>query len=74
MSLEQFVAGILNVNPNLIESLDQIQQSDGSIVIKLKLCVKGIFCPYCKRVSFAHIVKASLNLTALPRKLLHTPY
>jgi len=54
MSLEQFVAGILNVNPELIEDLDQIQQSDGSIVIKLRLHVKTCVCPYCKGKVKAH--------------------
>lgn len=48
MSLTQFVANILNISEDRIETLLSISQSDGSIVIKLKLCVNIFSCPYCK--------------------------
>ena len=48
MSLNQFVAGILNINPEVIEDLFEVPQSDESILIKLKLRVKPAECPYCK--------------------------
>lgn len=69
MSLEQFVAGMLNINPELIQDLDQIQQSDGSIVIKLKLCVKAGFCPYCKGKVKAHgFTKKTLTHSVLANR------
>lgn len=48
MSLTQFIANILNISEDRIETLLSIPQSDGSIVIKLKLCVNIFSCPYCK--------------------------
>ena len=37
MSLDQFVADILNINCDQIEHIQQITKSDNSIVIKVKL-------------------------------------
>ena len=54
MSLHQFISEILNINSEDIEDLLQISQSDGSILIKVKLVVKPTSCPYCKGPVFIH--------------------
>lgn len=54
MSLHQFISEILNINSEDIEDLLQISQSDGSILIKVKLVVKPASCPYCKGPVFIH--------------------
>ena len=48
MSINQFVADMLNINSNQIEHIQQITKSDNSIVIKVKLCVNNFACPYCR--------------------------
>ena len=37
MSLENFITDMLNIELNMIEKIDSLKQSDGSIVIKIHL-------------------------------------
>lgn len=48
MSLDQFVADMLNINCDQIEHIHQITKSDNSIVIKVRLRVNNFTCPYCR--------------------------
>ncbi len=48
MSNTKFITDILNINETDAESITSIQQSDGSIIIKVRLKpVEDITCPYC---------------------------
>ena len=47
MSLKMFITDMLNIELSEIESLNSISHSDGSIVIKVKLCRKeNVSCPH----------------------------
>ena len=49
MSLSHFITNILNIESDMIESLDSIPQSDHSILIKIKLVKDpSLVCPLCK--------------------------
>ena len=65
MSLEKFITDMLNIESSEIESLNSIPHSDGSIVIKVKLCRKeNMSCPLCHGYVKIH--------GYYPRKLLHS--
>ena len=49
MSLHQFITNILNIKPEQIQDLLTLNQSDGSMVIKIRLVDAHCICPYCKR-------------------------
>lgn len=50
MSLENFITDMLNIEPNMIEKMDTLKQSDGSIVVKIRLIRDpNVVCPLCKQ-------------------------
>ena len=48
--MRQFITNMLNIQEDKIEELQTIAQSDGSIIINLKLKVTSKICPFrtCK--------------------------
>ena len=65
MSIEKFITDILNINAETIEKLNSIPQSDGSIIIKVRLKPNSdIMCPLCNRKGKIHGYS--------PRKLIHS--
>lgn len=50
MSLKKFITDILNIPPEKIDSIDSIDCSDSSVMLRIKLVPeKDILCPYCKK-------------------------
>ena len=47
--MRQFITNMLNIQEDKIEELQTIAQSDGSIIINLKLKVTSKICPFCSR-------------------------
>ena len=45
--MRQFITNMLNIQEDKIEELQTIAQSDGSIIINLKLKVTSKICPFC---------------------------
>lgn len=45
--MRQFITTMLNIQEDKIEELQTIAQSDGSIIINLKLKVTSKICPFC---------------------------
>lgn len=66
MSLENFITAFLNINPESIQELSHIIQSDNSILIKLKLKPQIFTCPFCKGKIKIH--------GYYPRKLNHSTF
>ena len=50
LGLELFVSHLLNIRPEQILSLSEITQSQGDIVIKIKLQDNRLPCPYCRQI------------------------
>ena len=50
MSLENFITDMLNIELDMIEKIASLKQSDGSIVIKIRLVRnKNEYCPLCQQ-------------------------
>lgn len=64
MSLNQFITEMLNIKQEDIAELIPITQSDGAVIIKIKLMNKIATCPYCN--------KKIKNHGYYQRKLLHS--
>mgnify|MGYP002707721595 FL=1 len=45
--MRQFITNMLNIQEDKIEELQTIAQSDGSVIINLKLKVTSKICPFC---------------------------
>lgn len=66
MSLHQFITNILNIKPEQIQDLLTLNQSDGSMVIKIRLVDAHCICPYCNGQTHIH--------GYYPRKLTHSTF
>lgn len=66
MSLHQFITNILNIKPEQIQDLLTLNQSDGSMVIKIRLVDAHCICPYCNGQTHIH--------EYYPRKLTHSTF
>lgn len=65
MSLTKFITDMLNIEPDQIEKLDSIKQSDDSIIQKIRLKHdEHVQCPYCHGKVKIHGYS--------PRKLIHS--
>ncbi len=62
--MRQFITDMLNIQEEQIEDVQSIKQSDGSIVVHLKLKIVSKICPYCSRNVKVH--------GYYPRKLIHS--
>ncbi len=47
MSLDQFITNMLNIKSEQIQELLTFSQSDGSMIIKIRLVDAHCTCPYC---------------------------
>lgn len=54
MSLNQFITNILNIKSEQIQELLTLNQSDGSMVIKIRLVDAHCACPYCNGQAHIH--------------------
>ena len=54
MSLENFITDMLNIKLEDLENISPIKQSDGTIIVKLKLKSKPFNCPYCGQLTRNH--------------------
>ena len=54
--MRQFITNMLNIQEDKIEELQTIAQSDGSIIINLKLKVASKICPFCSGPVKSHIL------------------
>ena len=54
--MRQFITNMLNIQDDKIEELQTIAQSDGSIIINLKLKVTSKICPFCSGPVKHHIL------------------
>ena len=66
MSLEQFITELLNVKQDEIQEIYHLKQSDGSLILKVRLKRSLLSCPYCRK---------KLNIHGYyTRKLLHSTF
>lgn len=54
LSMRQFITNMLNIQEDKIEDLQIISQSNGSIIINLKLKVISKTCPFCSGILKIH--------------------
>lgn len=54
MSLNQFITNIFNIKSKQIQELLTLNQSDGSMVIKIRLIDAHCACPYCNGQAHIH--------------------
>ena len=54
--MRQFITNMLNIQEDKIEELQTIAQSDGSIIINLKLKVASKICPFYSEPVKSHIL------------------
>ena len=54
MPHEAFIADVLNIKPELVSEISTINQSDGALIIKLKLVLKSRTCPCCSSNANIH--------------------
>lgn len=54
MSLNNLVAAFLNIPEDSIESITSIPQSDGTVIVKIRLQSQPVLCPYCGSVPKIH--------------------
>lgn len=55
MSLEKFTIDILNIKPESVEKIDSVVQSDGSLIIKVRLLRDpDVVCPICAKEVTVH--------------------
>ena len=71
LSIEMFITDMLNIDPNMIKSIESVTGSDNSedILLKLKPADK-MTCPYCGHplVSNGFYKKKLINSTLINRK------
>ena len=54
MSLDKFITQVLNIKEDDLGEILPIEQSDGTLVIKLKLRYHPTSCPFCKQKAKIH--------------------
>ena len=64
MSLDKFITQVLNIKEDDLGEILPIEQSDGTLVIKLKLRYHPTSCPFCKQKAKIH--------GYYPRRLVHS--
>ena len=64
MSLDKFITQVLNIKEDDLGEILPIEQSDGTLVIKLKLRYHPTSCPFCKQKAKIHWY--------YPRRLVHS--
>ena len=66
MPLDRFITNMLNIESEQIQELLTFNQSDGSMIIKIRLIDAHCACPYCNGQAHIH--------GYYPRKLTHSTF
>lgn len=64
MSDTKFITDMLNINKSDIEFIHSFSQSDGSILIRIRLkSVSDVYCPYCGKSTIKKVLLLESSFT-----------